>query len=376
MILDEKDTYWAADKLVNYFSDFKRIDDYFRSRKIDRIKKMPTPLFGLGPEDDLFQSFDVHPQDMEFEVVRRTGETFDNLLEMTASFSPDDPPGKNSKLCVQEKNSGKIAGFIKLASPLINAKPRNEWLGRPLQTENKEEMQHFNRGTIMGFVIVPVQPFGFNYLGGKLMAAICCSHDVRRFLNDKYGGPFCMFETTSLYGNIKGGSMYDGMRPYLRYKGDTESKFFLTFADDMYHEMKKWFEDRNEGEPLVHKQASSRKLKTQTKMIGIIGQSLKQHNTAAHEKFVQFRKNTENVTTQKRFYMSDYGYANSREYILRETDKLIKSDQWDKFELENIVAWWKKKASKRYENIKSEGRLRTELEVWRRDNIDTIDIIR
>ena len=57
---------------------------------------------------------------------------------MTASFSPDDPPGKNSKLCVQEKNSGKIVGFMKLASPLINSKPRNEWLGRPLQTENLE----------------------------------------------------------------------------------------------------------------------------------------------------------------------------------------------------------------------------------------------
>ena len=375
MILSEKDAYWAADKLVNYFSDFKRIDDYFRSRKIDRIKEMPMPLFGLGPEDDLFQNFDVHPQDMDFEVVKRTGETFDNLLEMTASFSPDDPPGKNSKLCVQEKNSGKIVGFIKLASPLINAKPRNEWLGRPLQTENKEEMQHFNRGTIMGFVIVPAQPFGFNYLGGKLMAAICCSHDVRRFLNDKYGGPFCMFETTSLYGNIKGGSMYDGMRPFLRYKGDTESKFFLTFADDMYHEMRKWFEEKNDG-VLVHKGASSRKLKTQTKMIQIISNSLKQHNAAAHEKFVQFRKDTENVTTQKRFYMSTYGYANSREYTLRETDKLVKSDQWDKYELSNIVNWWKKKASKRYENIKSEGRLRTELEVWRKDNIDSIDIIR
>jgi hypothetical protein len=375
MILDEKDTYWAADKLVNYFSDFKRIDDYFRSRKIDRIKKMPTPLFGLGPEDDLFQSFDVHPQDMEFEVVRRTGETFNNLLEMTASFSPDDPPGKNSKLCVQEKNSGKIVGFIKLASPLINSKPRNVWLGRPLQTENKEEMQHFNASTIMGFVIVPAQPFGFNYLGGKLMAAICCSHDVRRFLNQKYGGPFCLFETTSLYGNIKGGSMYDGMRPFLRYKGDTDSKFFLTFADDMYHEMRKWFEQKNDG-PLVHKDASSRKLKTQTKMIQIITNSLKEYNDAAHKKFVKFRKDTENVTTQKRFYMSTYGYENSHRYIIRQDDKLVKSDQWDKFELENIVAWWKKKASKRYENIKSEGRLRTELEVWRRDNIDTIDIIR
>ena len=376
MILSEKDTYWAADKLVNYFSDFKRIVDYFRSRKIDRIKEMPTPLFGLGPEDDLFQDFGVHPQDMDFEVVRRTGETFDNLLEMTASFSPDDPPGKNSKLCVQEKNSGKIAGFIKLASPLINAKPRNEWLGRPLQTEDKEEMQHFNRGTIMGFVIVPVQPFGFNYLGGKLMAAICCSHDVRRFLNDKYGGPFCMFETTSLYGNIKGGSMYDGMRPFLRYKGNTESKFFLTFAEDMYHEMKKWFEIRNDNEPLVRKNASSRKLKTQQKMIGIIGNSLKEHNTLAWQKFVKFRKDTETVTTQKRFYMSSFGYENSREYILRETKELKKSRVWDRHELENVVSWWKTKATKRYESLKADGRLRTELEVWRRDNIDKIDIIR
>ena len=61
MILTEKDTYWAANQLTQYFSKFNRIDDYFRSRKIDRIKDMPTPLFGLGPEDELFQSFDVHP---------------------------------------------------------------------------------------------------------------------------------------------------------------------------------------------------------------------------------------------------------------------------------------------------------------------------
>ena len=223
--------------------------------------------------------------DLNTRVTKRI--TNSSAIDVSASFSPDDPPGRNSKLCVQEKNTGKIVGFIKLASPLINAKPRNEFLGRPLQTENKEEMQRFNASTIMGFVIVPAQPFGFNYLGGKLMAAICCSHDVREFLDKKYGGPYCMFETTSLYGNIKGGSMYDGMRPFLRYKGNTESKFFLTFADGMYHEMRKWFEERNDG-PLDHKAASTRKLKTQTKMISIISNSLKQYNTTAHEKFVKF----------------------------------------------------------------------------------------
>jgi hypothetical protein len=144
----------------------------------------------------------------------------------------------------------------------------------------------------------------------------------------------------------------------------------------MYHEMKKWFESRNGNEPLVHKDASSRKLKTQTKMISIISNSLKQYNLDAYNNFIKFRKDTENVTTQKRFYMSTYGYENSREYILRETDKLKKGQVWDRHELENIVKWWKNKAGKRYEALKADGRLRSKLEVWRKDNIDTIDIIR
>ena len=74
--------------------------------------------------------------------------------------------------------------------------------------------------------------------------------------------------------------------------------------------------------------------------------------------------------------MSTFGYENSREYILRETDELKKSQVWDRHELENVIQWWKNKASKRYESLKADGRLRTELEIWKRDNIDTIDIIR
>ena len=36
-----------------------------------------------------------------------------------------------------------------------------------------------------------------------------------------------MFETTSLYGNSKSASQYDGMKPMLRYKGLTDSDFIL-----------------------------------------------------------------------------------------------------------------------------------------------------
>ena len=73
--------------------------------------------------------------------------------------------------------------------------------------------------------------------------------------------------------------------------------------------------------------------------------------------------------------MSDYGFANVREVINGQEETLVKNPQnFDKFYMENIVDWWKKKASKRYESLKSDNRLRTELEVWSKNS--TIDIIR
>ena len=370
MILNREDSIYAATKLMKYFRDFNRIDDYFRARKIERVKNIPSPLPGMSMEDDLFQEFDMHPQDMDFKVVQIPTKLFDTLLEKTASFSPDENPGKTLKLVVKETNTNTIVGFIRYGSPLINSKPRNDFLG------GIPDLDIFNKRAIMGFNIVPVQPFGYNCLGGKLLAAICCSHASRRMLNQKYDTEFCLFETTSLYGNIKGASMYDGMRPYLRYKGDTESKFLLTLGEEIYPEMKDWFTEKNGGEELIHKGASSRKLKMQTKMVGIIKSSLKEHDNKAFELFSKEIAKASDVTTQKRFYMSTYGYENARNVLLGETNVLTKAENYDRFELDNIIVWWKKLATKRYNNIIADGRVRKELEVWNKDTMDKIDIIR
>ena len=355
---------------MNYFKDFNRIDDYFRARKIERVKNIPAPLPGMALEDDLFQNFDMHPEDMNFEVVQIPTKLFDTLLEKTASFSPDENPGKTLKVVVKETNTNTVAGFIRYGSPLINSKPRNDYLG------GVPDLDIFNKRAIMGFNIVPVQPFGFNCLGGKLLAAICCSHATRRMLNNKYDTEFCLFETTSLYGNIKGASMYDGMRPYLRYKGDTESKFLLTLGEEIYPELKDWFTEKNGGEELIHKGASSRKLKMQTKMVGIIKSSLKEHDSKAFELFSKEIAKASDVTTQKRFYMSTYGYENARDVLLGKTNTLTKAENYDRFELENVIAWWKKLATKRYNNIVADGRVRKELEIWNKDTMNKIDIVR
>ena len=370
MILEKQDAVYAATKLMKYFKNFGRIDDYFRARKIERVKNIPVSLPGFGLEDDMFQSYDMHPEDMNFTVVQMQAKTFDTMLEMTASFSPDENPGKTLKLIVKETNTNTIVGFIKLGSPLINSKPRNNYLG------DMPDLKIFNKRAIMGFIIVPVQPFGFNYLGGKLLALICCSHKVREMLVEKYDTEFCLFETTSLYGNIKGMSMYDGMRPYLRYKGDTQSKFLLTLGEDIYFELRDWFTEKNGGEDLIHKGASSRKLKIQTKMVGIIKTSLKEHETKAYELFCNAMNDAGKITTQKRFYMSEYGYSNVKDVLLGKEKVLTKADNYDSFELDNIVTWWKKKATKRYNKMILEKKVRKELEVWNQNTMNKIDIIR
>ena len=375
MILNRTDAFYAASVFTDYFSSFGRIDDYLRKVKLERMSNYPTSLPGMGPQDDMFDDFSIHPNDMDFVCREVTTEIFVNYLEIVTSHAVEvSVPGKSIKWVVYEKNTNKIAGFIRLGSPTINSKPRNNFLGKPLATLNAEVKKRFNDSTIMGFIIVPTQPFGFNYLGGKLLAAICCSHLTKDTLDKKYGGPFCMFETTSLYGSTKSVSQYDGMKPFLRHKGETVSDFAPLINDDNFHRLNDWFKERN-GEPLIDPQASSRKLKTQTKMISIIKASLKGVDDDAYNKFVQTYIDAKGLTEQKRAYMSDYGFDNVKEYLNMETDELRKKDNFDRYSFNGVVDWWRKKASNRFETLKGDGRLRSELETWNM-NADDIDIIR
>jgi len=339
-------------------------------KKIDRINDIPPTLFGINHEEELFQDFSIHPEDMNFKIVQPSEFKFRTLLELTASFIYEPSPGRVLKLMVLETNTNTVVGFIKIGSPLINSKPRNNWLG------GVPDLNIFNKRASMGFIIVPAQPFGFNYIGGKLISLICCSHEVREMFNQKYNTELCLFETTSLYGSLKPTSQYDGMKPFLRYRGQTESRFLLTLPYSVYTDLNKWFTEKN-GDMLIPRSASSRKMKIQNKMIAIIKNSIKENYPNKLKEFNDFIKSKEDITTKKRFYMSDYGYGNAKDVLLGKTDTLVKNkENFDKFYLENMFKWWKRKSSNRYDKLVRENLLRNKLEVWNENTINTIDIIR
>jgi hypothetical protein len=251
-------------------------------------------------------------------------------------------------------------------------KPRNELLDQVI-TNLPETTKSFNKATAMGFVIVPAQPFGFNYLGGKLLAAICCSHEVREMLNKKYDMNTCLFETTSLYGTSKTVSQYDGMKPYLRFQGLTESNFLPMMNGQPYEDIKNFVEEI-EGGPIVPENASSRKLKIINTIIGMTKSALK-NDKEEYDRFMLSIDKAKGLTQRKRYYYSDYGFSNMKDVVLGKTDKLIKNkENYDKHHLENIVKWWRNKACSRFTTLQTENRIRTEQEVWTGDK--PIDIIR
>ena len=363
----------SADKFIQYFSHMGNIEDYMRFVKKEVISGKNT-LFSLSDE---FFNEDIHPNEMEFNIIPVGGKVkgghdqasqknFTKLLSAVSSHNNEqNVPGREMKWIVYEKNTNNILGFIRFGSPVINSKPRNLWLGK------QPDLSIFNRHAAMGFVIVPSQPFGYNYLGGKLLALLCCSHYARETLNEVFEKNIALFETTSLYGSVTDSSQYDGLKPFMRYKGLTESKFLPLLHDDIFHELHNRFTNIN-TKPLTDNKASSKKMKRQTKIISIIRSSLQDQEKL--KRFNEVINIAFSITQKKRFYTSEYGYQNVRQVILGEEEKLVRGPNWDKFELENIISWWKKKATKRYEKLKQEGRFRTKVELWTED--DDIQIIR
>ena len=371
MIVSEQDAIWAADEFIKYYVNFTSIEDYLRYVKKEVILQS-NQIVSL--QDEFFNE-DISPNDMEFDI-KFIGSRFQNslpqdyyvnLLKAVSSHNNESNiPGRELRWMIFEKKTQKVVGFIRFGSPTINSKPRNVWLGK------QPDLRIFNRHAVMRFVIVPSQPFGYNYLGGKLLALLCCSHFAREKLNEVFEKDIALFETTSLYGSTTDSSQYDGLKPFMRYKGLTESKFLPLLHDDIFHKLHNRFTLLNNNTHLTDNKASSKKMKRQTKMISIIRNSLQNQ-----EKLSEFNSaigNAFELTQKKRFYTSEYGYQNVRQVLLGEEEKLVRGPNWDKFQLENIISWWKKKATKRYEKLKQEGRFRTKVELWTED--DDIQIIR
>ena len=118
--------------------------------------------------------------------------------------------GRNLHFVVKDDKTGKYLGVVTISSDFLDLTPRDQYIGWDRELKTQGGMVNH---TGIGSTIVPTQPLGYNYVGGKLLSLLCLSDEVQRLWKKQYGDIMVGVTTTSLYGNTKAGglSQYDGL---------------------------------------------------------------------------------------------------------------------------------------------------------------------
>jgi len=146
------------------------------------------------------------------------------------SFTYRQPPGRNFKFFVQYEE--KILGIIELSSPVINLKARDRYLQLAGRGKGKKLRHVMEMTTCM-----PVQPFGYDWNGGKLIALLGTT--LKDEVYKKYGDKL-KYVTTMARGTRP--TMYERVFKFLGY---TQGKTFSHIPDEQYQKMLQWMRDHD-----------------------------------------------------------------------------------------------------------------------------------
>jgi hypothetical protein len=137
-------------------------------------------------------------------------ETWNAVRTFSSTMKNNSNIGRNLFYILTDEITGKYLGVICISSDFLDLTPRDNAIGwsRDIKTQ-----QHMINHTAIGSTIVPLQPLGYNYMGGKLLALMCLSNTVQADWKRQYGDTLVGVTTTSLYGKTKAGglSQYDGL---------------------------------------------------------------------------------------------------------------------------------------------------------------------
>jgi hypothetical protein len=133
------------------------------------------------------------------------------IRNFTSTMKNNSNIGRNLNFIVADNKTGKYLGLICISSDFLDLTPRDKFIGWTREKKTQGRMINY---TAIGSTIVPLQPLGFNYVGGKLLALLCLSDEVQKQWKKQYGDVLVGVTTTSLYGKNKMGglSQYDNLK--------------------------------------------------------------------------------------------------------------------------------------------------------------------
>jgi Domain of unknown function (DUF4338) len=262
-------------------------------------------------------------------------ETWNAIRTFSSTMKNNSNIGRNLFYAVVDEVTGNYLGVICISSDFLDLTPRDNAIGWSRDVKTQQGMINH---TAIGSTIVPLQPLGYNYMGGKLLALLCLADTVQNDWKRQYGDTLVGVTTTSLYGKTKAGglSQYDGLEHWQKMGFSSGSVAFepkRSTANMVYDWIKEnhtrkyfeWWDAKNtQGLPLK-RDHKNRSLNFAYSKLGI-------------------PKDLIRTEHQRGIYFSPL-YNNTNEYLRKEIgdDDLVKSFDTSEEALTNI---WKTKYAK------------------------------
>ena len=197
------------------------VHEKFPTREVSTLFGQETQLIDLEQKklvDEVKNNFWMPQSPDDYENLRpilqlsngEGAETWNAIRTFSSTMKNNSNIGRNLYYTVIDGQSGKYLGVICISSDFLDLTPRDKAIGWERTVKTQGGMINH---TAIGSTIVPLQPLGFNYMGGKLLALLCLSDTVQLDWKVRYGDTLVGVTTTSLYGNTKsnGLSQYDGL---------------------------------------------------------------------------------------------------------------------------------------------------------------------
>ena len=187
----------------NFFDDKPALVDPTQEAFIKTVKN--NIWIPESPEDiDKLEPVLEFTDDTElnFNGQKRRGdlsEKWNTLRTFLSTMKNNSNIGRNLNFLVRDKVTQKYLGVICMSSDFLDLTPRDEYIGWEREAKTQRMINH----TCIGSTIVPIQPLGYNLVGGKLLALLCLSDTVEKTWEHQYKDKLVGVTTTSLYGKTK-----------------------------------------------------------------------------------------------------------------------------------------------------------------------------
>ena len=253
--------------------------------------------------------------------------------------------GRNLFFIVSDRVTGKYLGICCLSSDFLDLTPRDNYIGWTREQRTKDKRINY---TSIGSTIIPTQPLGYNYLGGKLMALMMISDVPENAWNERYKNKLAGITTTSLYSSF---SQYQNLS-YWNKRGHSSGSIKFEPSKEAIQLVKDWLRYKH-----------TRKYWEWWVAKGLDGMPLKRDykQRALSFTYSQMKIPKEYIATnhQRGIYFCRL-YENTCEFLREEIteDKLVK--RFDN-SVEALTKIWKNKyAKKRVAKLLKDGRYNKE----------------